>query len=60
MKIKIQGRNVENNKNTGTSKWVLPSCYVETLAVVFSLDDLNDHRFWNLELSSCVGSLVGP
>ena len=24
LKIKVQGRNVENNKSTGTSKWVLP------------------------------------
>ena len=27
LKIKVQGQNVENNKSTGTSKWVLPLEY---------------------------------
>ena len=27
LKIKVQGRNVEKNKSTGTSKWVLPNLY---------------------------------
>ena len=27
LKIKVQGRTVEKNKSTGTSKWVLPKYY---------------------------------